>query len=69
MSTEPDRPAANNTQLEDADALYAQGMAHRLQGEPEQARVRLEAALDIFRRLGARPYAARTEQALMADSS
>ena len=38
---------------------------HAKKGEPGSARERLEAALAIFRRLGARKDAERVEQALM----
>ena len=40
------------------------GEMHVRKGEPEAARERLEAALAIFRRLGARKDAERVEQAL-----
>lgn len=46
----------------EARALYAYGDMLRQKGEPEQARERFEAALPIFRRLGARPYIELTEQ-------
>jgi hypothetical protein len=44
--------------------LYEYGRMHGARGEGEQARERLEEGLVIFRRLGARPYTERTEQAL-----
>jgi tetratricopeptide (TPR) repeat protein len=44
--------------------LHAYGALHTQQGEPEAALERLEAALAIFRRLGARKDAERVEQAL-----
>jgi tetratricopeptide (TPR) repeat protein len=46
--------------------LHAYGEMHAQKGEPEPARERLEAALAIFRRLGARKDAERTEGALTA---
>ena len=48
----------------EARALYEWGLMHLQKRERKQARERLEQALTIFRRLGARPYAERTEQAL-----
>jgi tetratricopeptide (TPR) repeat protein len=48
----------------EARALYEQGRLHVSAQEWPQARDRFEDALDIFRRLGARPDIARTEQAL-----
>jgi tetratricopeptide (TPR) repeat protein len=48
----------------EARALCEWGQVLAQEGELEQARPRLEEALAIFRRLGARPYAERTEQAL-----
>jgi uncharacterized protein HemY len=50
----------------EARLLYVYGEMHAQQGEPEAARERLEAALAIFRRLGARKDAERAEQALAA---
>jgi len=44
--------------------LHAYGQLRRATGEPDAARERLEAALTIFRRLGARVDAARVERAL-----
>jgi hypothetical protein len=41
------------------------GLLHLRAGEPEQARERLSAALDIFRRLGASNDAQRTERTLV----
>ena len=52
--------------LGEARSLYEWGHLLTEQGELEQARVRLEEALAIFQRLGARPYIERTEQALSA---
>jgi tetratricopeptide (TPR) repeat protein len=46
--------------------LHVYGDLHVQKGEPEPARVRLEAALAIFRRLGARKDVERVEQALVA---
>jgi uncharacterized protein HemY len=48
----------------EARALYEWGWVHGAKGEPLLAREHLEEALHIFRRLGARPYIERTEQAL-----
>jgi tetratricopeptide (TPR) repeat protein len=48
----------------EARLLHVYGMMHAAQGKPRPARERLEAARAIFRRLGARPEAAQTEQAL-----
>jgi tetratricopeptide (TPR) repeat protein len=48
----------------EAQTLYACGRMHAEGGEPERARERFEEALVIFGRLGARPYARRTDQAL-----
>jgi class 3 adenylate cyclase/tetratricopeptide (TPR) repeat protein len=48
----------------EACAFYEWGTIHVQQGKPEQARQQLQEALEIFRRLGARPYVERTEQAL-----
>jgi len=50
----------------EARILYELGLLHRQQNEPEQAREHLEEALAIFKRLGARPYIKRTQQALVA---
>jgi hypothetical protein len=47
--------------------LYEWGRMYAAREAPQQAQERLEEALVIFRRLGARPYIERTEQAL-ADS-
>ena len=41
-------------------------MLHLRESEPEKARKRLRAALEIFYRLGAKKDAERTEQALRA---
>jgi hypothetical protein len=46
--------------------LHVYGQMHVAKGEPGPARERLEAALAIFRRLGARKDAERVEQALTA---
>jgi tetratricopeptide (TPR) repeat protein len=46
--------------------LHAYGQLHARRGEPGQAREQLEAALAIFRRLGARPDAGRVEQDIAA---
>jgi tetratricopeptide (TPR) repeat protein len=48
----------------EARLLHVYGLVHVEQGEPEAARERLEAALAIFRRLGARKDMERTEQML-----
>ena len=48
----------------EARLLYVYGEMHVHKGEPEPARERLEAALAIFRRLGARKDTERVEQAL-----
>jgi tetratricopeptide (TPR) repeat protein len=48
----------------EARLLQVHGQLHAEQGEPEQAQERLEAALAIFRRLGARKDVERTEQVL-----
>jgi tetratricopeptide (TPR) repeat protein len=48
----------------EARLLHVYGRLHTLKGEPEVARKRLEAALAIFQRLGARTDAGRTEQAI-----
>jgi hypothetical protein len=48
----------------EARLLYQYGLLASKQGEPGQARERLEAALAIFRRLGARKDAERAEQDL-----
>ena len=44
--------------------LHIWGQMHLNRGEPAAARERLEAALAIFQRLGARPFVARVEQDL-----
>ena len=46
----------------EARLLHVHGQLLAVQGEPELARKRLEAALAIFRRLGARKDLERTEQ-------
>jgi hypothetical protein len=46
--------------------LYVYGELHTQKGEPGPARERLEAALAIFRRLGARKDVERAEQAIGA---
>jgi tetratricopeptide (TPR) repeat protein/transcriptional regulator with XRE-family HTH domain len=48
----------------EARLLHVYGELHLQRGEPQQARERLDAALAIFRRLGARKDAERVEQAL-----
>ena len=48
----------------EAQTFHAWGRMHAERGEAERARERLEEAILIFRRLGAQPYAKRTEQAL-----
>jgi tetratricopeptide (TPR) repeat protein len=48
----------------EAWALYEWGMLHAARGDREQAQHRLHEALEIFRRLGARKDAERTEEAL-----
>jgi tetratricopeptide (TPR) repeat protein/transcriptional regulator with XRE-family HTH domain len=48
----------------EAKALYCYGQLHRDMREPELARKRLEAALDILHRLGERLYAEHIERAL-----
>ncbi|MFL5336619.1 MAG: tetratricopeptide repeat protein [Geminicoccaceae bacterium] len=48
----------------EARALLMYGLLHAHMGEKEPAREWLEAALAIFRRLGARKDAARTEQTI-----
>ena len=48
----------------EARALHEWGRIHGARGESGPARERLQAALHIFCRLGARPYIERTEQAL-----
>jgi hypothetical protein len=50
----------------EARTLWAHGLLHVQKGEPEPAREELEAALAIFRRLGARKDIERTEQLLTA---
>jgi Tfp pilus assembly protein PilF len=47
--------------------LHAYGQMHVAKGDPGPARERLEAALAIFRRLGARKDAERVERALAMD--
>lgn len=47
-----------------ARILHEYGMLHVHEGEPERARERFHAALDIFRGRGAREDAGRTERAL-----
>jgi tetratricopeptide (TPR) repeat protein len=48
----------------EARLLHVYGQMHARKGEPEPARVRLEAALAIFERLGARKDTERVEQAI-----
>jgi tetratricopeptide (TPR) repeat protein len=48
----------------EARALFEWGRALDAKGEPEKARERLQDALAIFHRLGAKPYIELTEQAL-----
>ena len=48
----------------EARALYEMGVMSHLQGVDENARDQLTAALEIFERLGAKPYIERTRQAL-----
>jgi tetratricopeptide (TPR) repeat protein len=48
----------------EARALHEYGAMHIRKGEPEKARERLEEALAIFRRIGAKKDVERTEQAL-----
>jgi tetratricopeptide (TPR) repeat protein len=48
----------------EARTLQVYGLLHRERGEPQAAREKLEAALAIFRRLGAREDVERTEQLL-----
>ena len=50
----------------EARLLHVYGQMHTQKGEPVPARERLEAALAIFRRLGARKDAERAEQAIVA---
>jgi hypothetical protein len=50
----------------EARLLHVYGAMHLQKGEPGPARERLEAALAIFRRLGARKDAERTKQLLAA---
>ncbi|HEV2458557.1 MAG TPA: tetratricopeptide repeat protein, partial [Ktedonobacterales bacterium] len=50
----------------EAKVLYVLGQLHTETGEPEQARVHLEQALAICRRLGERLYGAAIEQSLAA---
>jgi class 3 adenylate cyclase/tetratricopeptide (TPR) repeat protein len=47
--------------------LYELGRMWMSRGEPERARLTFESALNIFRRLGARPSIASTEEALSQD--
>lgn len=47
-------------------ALYEYGLMYGQHGEPEQARERLEQALAIFGRLGAKKDVERAEQAVAA---
>ena len=51
----------------EARGLYEHGMMRIRKGDPEQARQHLEAALTIFRQLGAKKDVERTEQALTDD--
>jgi hypothetical protein len=46
--------------------LHAYGLLRARQGQPVQARERLEGALAIFRRLGARPDIERAERDMAA---
>jgi tetratricopeptide (TPR) repeat protein len=48
----------------EARVLYEWGRMRARKGEPQPARAMLQEALAIFQRLGARPYLARTKQAL-----
>jgi tetratricopeptide (TPR) repeat protein len=48
----------------EARLLHVYGLLHKQRGEPQLARTRLEAALAIFRRLGARKDLERIEQVL-----
>jgi hypothetical protein len=50
----------------EARLLHVYGQMHVAKGEPGPARQRLEAALAIFRRLGARKDAERVEGTLTA---
>jgi hypothetical protein len=50
----------------EARLLHVYGLMHAQKGGPEPARERLEAALALFRRLGARKDAERVEQAIGA---
>ena len=50
----------------EARLLHVYGLLHAEQGEPEPARERQEAALAIFRRLGARKDIERVEQDIAA---
>jgi tetratricopeptide (TPR) repeat protein len=52
----------------EARILYQEGMLHSARGSPDEARAALDAALAIFRRLGAHPYIERTERALAAQA-
>jgi uncharacterized protein HemY len=49
----------------EARLLQVDGQRHAEQGEPDQAQARLEAALAIFRRLGAVADARRAERTLL----
>ncbi len=48
----------------EAKILYASGLLHQQQRQPDQARARLRAAQAIFTRLGERMYASHVEQSL-----
>jgi hypothetical protein len=50
----------------EARILHEYGSLHVQKEEPDRARERCRAALDIFRRLGASKVAGRTERALLA---
>ena len=50
----------------EARLLHAYGAMHALKGEQDQAPERLDAAMVIFRRLGARKDVERVEQELAA---
>jgi tetratricopeptide (TPR) repeat protein len=52
--------------LYEARLLHVWGQLHLNRGEPAAARERLEAALAIFQRLGARPFVAQVKQDLAA---
>jgi hypothetical protein len=49
----------------EARTLQVYGLMHRQKGEPKPARERLEAALALFRRLGAHKDVEQTEQLLI----